>query len=143
MVTRAKAKYSINRWLHLYFSLKLHNIQNEHLSVSKKCKKCFKFNGNVLFCHYGSILDSDKSCNPGRKWCIVLRVLENWPEKIWSSISFLLLNIIDSNFGQLEISVYTLQKNKKKYCVLVSIFTCTPSYLYTHVTSLCLQILIY
>ena len=44
-----------------------HNIQNEHFSVLKKCKKCFKFNGNVLFCHYGSILDSDKSCNPDRK----------------------------------------------------------------------------
>jgi hypothetical protein len=61
----------------------------------------------------------------------VLRVLENWPEKIWLSISFLLLNIIDSNFGQLEISVYTLQKNKKnikKYRVLVSIFTCTSTW---------------
>jgi hypothetical protein len=113
VVTRTKAEFSINRWLHLYFSLKLHNIQNEHFSVLNKCKKYFKFNGNVLFCHYWSILDSDKSCNPGRKWCIVLRVLENWPEKIWSSISFLLLNIIDSNFGQLEISVYTLQKYKK------------------------------
>ena len=72
VVTRAKANFSINRWLHLYFSLKLHNIQNEHFLVLKKCKKCFKFNGNVLFCHYGSILDSDKSCNPGRKWSIVL-----------------------------------------------------------------------
>ena len=87
------AKFSINRWLHLYFSLKLHNIQNEHFSVSKKCKKCFKFNGNVLFCHYGSILDSDKSCNPGRR---LHQWLENWPEKIWSSISFLLLNIGES-----------------------------------------------
>jgi hypothetical protein len=67
VVTRAKAKFSINRWLHLYFSLKLHNIQNEHFTVLKKCKKCFKFNGNVLFCHYGSILDFDKSCNPYRK----------------------------------------------------------------------------
>jgi hypothetical protein len=46
--------------------LKFHNIQNEHFSVLTKCKKHFKFNGNVLFCH-GSILDSDKSCNPGRK----------------------------------------------------------------------------
>jgi hypothetical protein len=27
------AKFSINRCLHLYFSLKLHNIQNEHFSV--------------------------------------------------------------------------------------------------------------
>jgi hypothetical protein len=102
--------FRYNRWLHLYFSLKLHNIQNEHFSVLKKCKICFKFNGNVLFCHYGSILDSDKSCNPGRTWCIVLRVLENWHDKIWSSISFLLLNIIDSNFGQLEISVYKKKK---------------------------------
>ena len=48
VVTRAKAKFSINRWLHLYFLLKLHNIQNEHFSVLKKCKKYFKFNGNVL-----------------------------------------------------------------------------------------------
>ena len=63
VVTRTKAKFSINHWLHLYFSLKLHNIQNEHFSVLKKWKKYFKFNGNVLFWHYGSILDSDKSCN--------------------------------------------------------------------------------
>jgi hypothetical protein len=38
VVTRGKAKCSINRWLHLYFSLKLHNIQNEHFSVLRKCK---------------------------------------------------------------------------------------------------------
>ena len=55
----------------------------------------------------------------------VLRVLENWPEKIWSSISFLLLNIIDSNFGQLEISVYTLQNNKKILCISINIYLCT------------------
>ena len=120
VVTRTKAKFSINRWLHLYFLLKLHNIQKEHFSVLKKCKKYFKFNGNVLFCHYGSILDSDKSMH----W------LENWPEKIWSSISFLLLNIIDSNFGPLEISVYTLQKIKKYkkiLCISINI------YLYTQI----------
>ena len=65
------------------------------------------------------------SCNPGRKWCIVLRVLANLPEKIWSSISFLLLNIIDSNFGHLEISVYTLQKNKKILCISINIYLYT------------------
>ena len=41
VVTRTKAEFSINGWLHLYFSLKLHNIQNEHFSVLKKCKKYF------------------------------------------------------------------------------------------------------
>ena len=45
---------------------------------------------------------------------------ENWPEMIRSSISFLLLDRIDSNFGQFEIWVYTVQ-NIKKYCVLVEI----------------------
>ena len=29
VVTRTKVKFSINRWLHLYFSLKLHNIQKD------------------------------------------------------------------------------------------------------------------
>jgi hypothetical protein len=38
----------------------------------------------------------------------------NWPERIWSSISFLLLDWNDSNPGQFEIWVYTLQKIKKK-----------------------------
>jgi hypothetical protein len=52
LVKVAKAKFSINRWLHLYFSLKLHNIQSEHFSVLKKCKKKIKF--NVM--HYVQIL---------------------------------------------------------------------------------------
>jgi hypothetical protein len=33
---------------------------------------------------------------------------ENWPERIWSSIFFLLLDRIDSNLGQFEIWLYTL-----------------------------------
>ena len=68
VVTRTKAKFSINRWLHLYFSLKLHNIQKEHFSVLKKCKNIL--NAMVMFsCHY----DKTFCLKLNLLWCAMSR----------------------------------------------------------------------
>jgi hypothetical protein len=125
----------------------LHMVLNGHLLYRTAYGTIWSYNVSiciwyemVIMCRsaYGTKwLWYEKDFHYGTKWLWyemtvirpeVMHWLENWPEKIWSSISFLLLNIIDSNCGQLEISVYTLQKIKKYkriLCISINIYLYT------------------
>ena len=78
----------------------------------------------VFFCHLVNSTYLFLLFSFNLAWfCGITLMTWNWPERIWSSLSFLLLDRIDSNFCQLEIWVYTLQKIKKILCISGDILT--------------------